>query len=149
MIPNGSAQTSPAQTSPAQDLVIGTFNERPFTADLTRQMAWRPDLLSPQRDSVRAAHAGDALASVSVYKAGSGSGTVTATSPVNCDPNGSDLSCRGQVAKGTAITLWAAPDPGSVFDGWSGKCQAPADIPRECTVSVGSDTSVAAIFDPR
>lgn len=138
----------PARPFPSQDLAIGSFNAPPFTADLTDHIVWRPDLIAPRSETK--AISGVGLANVSVYKAGSGTGTVTATSPLNCDPNAAELSCRAQVSKGTTLTLWAAPNAGSVFDGWSSKCAAAADgNPRECTLSVDSDTNVAAIFDPK
>lgn len=55
---------------------------------------------------------------VTVNRAGSGTGTVTS------NPAGIDCgnACDGQFPQGSTATLSAAPSPGSVFAGWSGSC---------------------------
>ncbi|MBX3320860.1 MAG: S8 family serine peptidase [Nitrospira sp.] len=65
-----------------------------------------------------------ALASVAAYftvtvnKAGAGSGTVTSDSPgIDCG-----TTCDGKFLQGSPVNLAAVPDPGSVFAGWSGDC---------------------------
>ena len=55
---------------------------------------------------------------LSVAKAGSGTGSVTSTTPANAINCGAD--CTETVANGTAITLAASASSGSVFAGWSG-----------------------------
>lgn len=74
---------------------------------------------------------------VTVNKAGAGSGTVTS------DPAGID--CRatwnGQFPLGSTVTLTAAPDSGSVFFGWSGDCAGTG----LCTLT--QNATVTATFD--
>ena len=75
---------------------------------------------------------------LSVAKAGSGSGTVT-SSPVgiNC---GAD--CSEAYASGTSVTLTASPAAGSTFSGWSGACTGTGS----CVVSMTQARSVTATF---
>jgi subtilisin family serine protease len=55
---------------------------------------------------------------VTVNKAGAGTGTVTSNSAgIDCR-----ATCNGQFPQGSTVNLTAAPDPGSVFAGWSGDC---------------------------
>jgi hypothetical protein len=72
-----------------------------------------------------------------IGRAGDGSGRVTA-SKLDC---GSD--CRADYDYGTSLTLTAAPDAGSVFEGWGGACAATA---RTCTIPVGPITGIRARF---
>ena len=76
---------------------------------------------------------------LSVAKAGTGSGTVT-SSPVgiNC---GSD--CSEAFASGASVTLTAAPAAGSTFAGWSGACTGSGS----CVVSMTQARSVTATFN--
>lgn len=86
------------------------------------------------------APAGPTYYSVTVAKAGSGSGTVTATSAmINCG-----VSCSAQVMGGGTVYFSVAPDAGSVFGGWSGDCSGTG----QCSVSVAANVSVTAKFDP-
>jgi hypothetical protein len=58
------------------------------------------------------------LFTVTVQKAGDGSGTVTSSpAGINCDP-----TCANQFQEGTTVALNAAAAPGSAFAGWSGGC---------------------------
>jgi GH25 family lysozyme M1 (1,4-beta-N-acetylmuramidase) len=77
---------------------------------------------------------------VQVQLAGTGGGTVT-SSPAGIDC-GSD--CAGTFAAGSTVTLEAAPDSASAFDGWSGAC---AGTVPTCTVTVSTVTDVTATFD--
>jgi hypothetical protein len=70
-------------------------------------------------------------------KRGNGSGSVTA-SKLNCGSQ-----CAAQYDYGTSLTLTAAPDNGSVFDGWNGVCAA---TETRCTVPVGPITAIDARF---
>ena len=76
---------------------------------------------------------------LSVVKAGTGSGTVT-SSPVgiNC---GAD--CSEAYASGASVTLTAAPAAGSTFAGWSGACTGSGS----CVVSMIQARSVTATFN--
>jgi hypothetical protein len=75
--------------------------------------------------------------SLSVSKNGTGTGTVS----------GGGISCGGTcsttVNQGTALTLAAAADPTSTFNGWSGACNGTG----ACNVTVNSNTSVTATFN--
>ena len=70
---------------------------------------------------------------VTVNKAGAGSGTVTS------NPAGIDCraTCNGQFPQGSTIDLTAAPDPGSIFAGWSGDCRGtgPCSLTHDSTVT--------------
>ncbi|MGH2631305.1 MAG: InlB B-repeat-containing protein, partial [Actinomycetota bacterium] len=80
-----------------------------------------------------------AVHTLSVSKAGEGSGTVTS------DPAGLDCGedCSEGYEEGTAVTLTATPDEGSTFDGWSGDCtgtgtcEVTMDAPHEVTATFG------------
>ena len=80
-----------------------------------------------------------AVHTLSVSKAGEGSGTVTS------DPAGIDCGedCSEGYEEGTAVTLTATPDQGSTFDGWSGDCtgtgacEVTMDAPHEVTATFG------------
>jgi hypothetical protein len=58
------------------------------------------------------------LFTVTVQKAGDGSGTVT-SSPAGIDCG---VICENQFQEGTTVSLNAAAAPGSAFAGWSGAC---------------------------
>ncbi|MGB7292767.1 MAG: InlB B-repeat-containing protein [Thermodesulfobacteriota bacterium] len=80
---------------------------------------------------------------LSVSKTGTGSGTVTSTpTGINC---GGD--CSENYDDGTSVTLAAAPDAGSTFDGWSRDCDVNGmvtiDAPKSCT---GTFTTSSQLF---
>jgi hypothetical protein len=77
---------------------------------------------------------------LTVARAGTGSGTVTSNPPgINCPPD-----CIEHVPVGTHFTLTATPADGSVFVNWSGGgCPATGT----CGVTVDNDTTVSARFD--
>jgi hypothetical protein len=76
---------------------------------------------------------------LSVAKAGSGSGGVTSNHVgITC---GAD--CSESYLNGSSITLTAAPDTNSTFTGWSGGSCAGTG---SCTLNLTSDTSVTASF---
>ncbi|TPW11010.1 MAG: hypothetical protein FD127_3459, partial [Acidimicrobiaceae bacterium] len=77
---------------------------------------------------------------LTVTLAGTGSGTVTsAPAGIDC---GAD--CTEPYTGGTAVTLTAAPDAASVFDGWSGACAGTG----ACVVTMDAAKSVTATFTP-
>lgn len=77
--------------------------------------------------------------SLTVTKAGTGSGTVTSSpSGINCGS-----TCSANYSGGTSVTLTAAVANGSTFAGWSGACTG-AGI---CTVLMTAARSVTATFN--
>jgi hypothetical protein len=80
----------------------------------------------------------DAANSLSVSKAGSGTGTITSNpAGVNC---GTD--CTESYGARTTVTLTAEAASRSRFAGWSGACTGTGT----CTVTMDSDRSVTATF---
>ncbi len=79
---------------------------------------------------------GIAQRSLTVTKAGAGSGTVTC--------NGG--ACAGSYPQGTVLTLSASADSNSTFTGWSG---AGCTGTGSCTFTVNADTTVTASFDKK
>ncbi len=75
---------------------------------------------------------------LTVGKAGTGSGTVT-SNPAGIDC-GSD--CSERYGQGTAVTLTATPGPGSTFAGFTGACTALA-----CNLILNADKGVTATFN--
>jgi hypothetical protein len=76
---------------------------------------------------------------ISVVRAGSGTGTVTSTpAGITC---GTDCSQAYEV--GTPVTLKATVPAGSRFAGWSGGCTSAATT---CTVTLSANLSVTATF---
>jgi hypothetical protein len=76
---------------------------------------------------------------LTVTKAGSGSGTVT-SSPTGIDCG---ATCSASFPSGTAVTLTATPDAGSTFTGWGGDCTGTGP----CVVTMDQDRAVTATFD--
>ncbi|MGI8822848.1 MAG: InlB B-repeat-containing protein, partial [Acidimicrobiia bacterium] len=78
-------------------------------------------------------------ASLTVVKAGDGTGTVTST-PVGIDCG---VDCAESYLPGTSVTLNAAPAANSVFTGWSGACTGTGS----CVLPMTTDATVTATFD--
>jgi hypothetical protein len=76
---------------------------------------------------------------LTVSKAGAGSGTVTSSpAGINCGS-----SCSASYVSGTPVTLTATPATGSTFTGWSGGgCTGTGT----CVVTMSADTTVTAGF---
>ncbi|HME45283.1 MAG TPA: C1 family peptidase [Syntrophorhabdales bacterium] len=76
---------------------------------------------------------------LSVSKAGTGSGTVTSyPDGINCGS-----TCSASYANGTLVTLTATPDALMTFAGWSGACSGTGT----CTVTMDTAKSVTATFN--
>jgi uncharacterized repeat protein (TIGR01451 family) len=85
-----------------------------------------------------------AMLSLTVTKAGKGSGTVAdtgATGLINCGS-----TCSASYLQGTSVSLSAAPAGTSVFTGWSGACTG--SDPNTCSVTMNSNQTVTVTFSP-
>ncbi len=80
-----------------------------------------------------------ALYTVTVSRAGTGSGTVASSpSAIDCG-----TSCSASVTSGTSLALSATPAAGSSFAGWGGACIGTTI----CAFAVAGPTSVTATFN--
>jgi List-Bact-rpt repeat protein len=76
---------------------------------------------------------------VDVTKAGTGSGTVTSTTPgINCG-----TTCSAPFGQNSSVSLTARPDAGSSFAGWSGACTGA----RGCALTMTTSRAVTATFN--
>jgi aryl-phospho-beta-D-glucosidase BglC (GH1 family) len=77
--------------------------------------------------------------SLTVVKAGTGTGTITSTpAGITCG-----TACTTSFAVSASVTLVASPASGSTFAGWSGACTGTAT----CTVAMSAARSVTATFN--
>ncbi len=83
------------------------------------------------------------LPTLTVYKVGQGSGTVTSM-PAGIDC-GSGAGCTANFVLGTQVSLTAVPEAGSVFVGWSANC-TPDNQPT-CSLTMPNNETVGAIFN--
>jgi hypothetical protein len=95
------------------------------------------------------AQTADVYYTVTVYKAGNGSGVVVSSPPgIDCGDNLND--CSAQFARGTAVTLTPHPDHGpSAFQGWSvafGSTMPCAASSGKCNFIVTENSSARAQF---
>jgi uncharacterized repeat protein (TIGR02543 family) len=93
-----------------------------------------------QAQSVTATFNAAPIYTLGVTKNGTGSGTVTSTSPTGI---ACGTTCSAQYTSGTNVTLTAAPQAGSVFAGWSGACSGTL----LCNVTMTGNLSVTATFN--
>jgi hypothetical protein len=78
---------------------------------------------------------------LTVARSGEGSGTVTSSPPgIDC---GGD--CSSAYPGATQVTLTAVPAPGSMLASFTGCDSTSGD---QCTVTIGADTTVTAVFAP-
>src|SRR5437762_13060318 len=127
-----------------------TFVDASVTQGATycyRAFAWDADGVSPYTDESCATSgatvsitASDSV-TVSVRKAGSGTGTLVSTpAGISCG-----TACAATYAAGTLVTLTATPDAGTLFTGWSGGGCAGTD---PCTFASNTSVTVTANFSP-
>lgn len=76
---------------------------------------------------------------LTVTKAGTGTGTVTAPPAINCG-----TSCTSGYASGNVVTITATQGSGSSFASWSGAC---AGTTPTCTVTMNTAKTVTATFN--
>jgi hypothetical protein len=81
---------------------------------------------------------------VSVIGAGKGN-VVSSPTGINCGSTGA--TCSSDFVLGSTVTLTGNPDAGSSFVGWSVNCTPVAGTPNKCTIALGGDQSVGAIFN--
>src|SRR5207302_325217 len=102
-----------------QDLAVANFNSNTVSVLINNTVA--------------------ALNTLTVNKAGTGSGSVTSSPPgIDCG-----ATCSATYTSGTTVTLTATPAFGNVFTGWSG-CDTV--LGTTCTVTMSSARSVTASF---
>jgi hypothetical protein len=83
------------------------------------------------------------LPTLTVYKVGQGTGTVTSSPPgINC---GSGAGCTGHFVLGDTVTLTAVPDPPYIFGGWSANC-LPSNL-SICKIVMSDNATVGVIFN--
>jgi hypothetical protein len=94
------------------------------------------------------------LPTLTVYKVGSGTGTVTAPAPGTQSPNvinrGPAAGCVGNFTLGASVVLTAAPVTGSTFGGWSANCTPVIPMVNnqpQCTITMNNNDTVGAIFN--
>jgi hypothetical protein len=88
------------------------------------------------------------LPTLTIYKVGNGTGTVTGTGTITSNvviDCGSGTQCIGNFPLGSTVTLTATPGSGSVFDGWSANCMP--ITANSCTLSMTTNDAVGAVFD--
>ena len=73
---------------------------------------------------------------------GSGSGNLT-SNPAGLDCGSQNTNCSADFPTGSAVTVSAAPDPNSTFNGWSGACSGTG----ACNLSMNADRQVTATFN--
>ncbi len=80
---------------------------------------------------------------LTVTKTGTGSGVVTS----DVGGIGCGATCTANIAVGTQVTLTAAPDAGSLFQGWTGNgCVAVAGVPTQAKVTLDQARNCSAAF---
>lgn len=78
---------------------------------------------------------------LTIYKAGTGSGTVTSNpAGINCGS-----TCSASFQPSILVTLTALPNTGSVFAGWGGACSA--CLGSTCVVTMDTHKSCTVIFN--
>jgi uncharacterized repeat protein (TIGR01451 family) len=113
------------------------------TGTITNTMsvtATEPDLVSANNSATQNTTVVPVF-TLTVAKAGTGSGTVT-SSPIGIDCGG---VCSQGYVSGASVSLTATASGSSAFGGWSGACTG--TDPYSCAVTLNSDQAVTATFD--
>jgi hypothetical protein len=86
---------------------------------------------------------------LTIEKVGSGTGTVTGAANGNVVITcGSGTGCSGKFPLNQAVVLTAVAATGSQFDGWSVPCSPNPATATTCTITMTSNETIVAIFDP-
>jgi uncharacterized repeat protein (TIGR02543 family) len=117
------------------------YVDAPLTAGTTycyRVRAYNAAGNSAYSNAACATPSNATLYTVTVTKAGAGSGTVASSpSAITCGS-----TCSASIASGTSIGLSATPAAGSTFTGWSGACTGTGG----CALVVNANKSLTATF---
>ena len=115
--------------SELRNAILGTVDQKP---SLTGKVS------TGGRINARAALASVvATFSVTVNKSGAGGGTIASSAAgIDCG-----TTCTGQFPQGSTVNLTAAPNPQSVFAGWSGDCAGTGSC------SLTNNATVTATFN--
>jgi uncharacterized repeat protein (TIGR01451 family) len=98
-----------------------------------------PDLVDANNSATQTSTVA-AVYTLTVAKAGNGTGTVTSDTGLNGAIN-CGSSCSATYLSGTVMILNENPDPNSFFEGWGGACSG-----HVCAVTMDADKSVTANF---
>jgi len=82
----------------------------------------------------------DPVFTLTVVKAGNGSGTIQSGSSINCG-----TTCSATFLSGTVVSLSAVPSASSIFSNWSGACTG--NDPNVCSIIVNSNQTATATFN--
>jgi hypothetical protein len=147
---SGGIATTRVERRPATDTVFAAIADVPpgvatyvdasvrqGTTYCYRAFAYDDDGVSPYTDEMCATSSNDGV-TVTISKVGTGIGTV-ASSPagISCG-----TVCAASYLSGTLVTLTVTPDPGAIFNGWSGGCTGTAP----CTLAGNAPVAVTASF---
>jgi hypothetical protein len=131
----GTAQGTTSVGVVTQTTVTGLTNGTTYTFRVAAKNAVGSGAQSADSNAVTPAAPRFTL---TVSKAGSGSGTVTSSvGAINCG-----AVCASDFDAGTSVTLTATATYGSTFTGWSGACTGTAS----CTVTMDAAKAATATF---
>jgi len=110
------------------------------TIDNMLKVAGNETDLNTENNSTSESSTVEAVYALTVAKAGTGTGTVTAYPGVGRGINCGSV-CTEKYLVGTHVSLNVSPDANSTFDGWSGACAGDT-----CSATMDGDKTVTATF---
>jgi GH25 family lysozyme M1 (1,4-beta-N-acetylmuramidase) len=114
------------------------FHQYSWTGSLAGNSPIDRDVFNGGQAAYDALVKGEATDRVTLTVAGSGSGNV-GSSPAGL---ACSASCSASYKTGSTVTLWATPDYGAVFTGWSGDCSGTGS----CVLDMTTPKEVTATF---